>query len=219
MKHRGGFVLAGLLFVAGQVRAADLAVTAKAGTLGLGVEVTGGLTEQINVRGAFHPAPTIGRDFEEEEISYSVDLKLLSASAGIDWHPGGGGFHLSGALILNRNEIDGSATNAGSYDIGDRTYQQGEVGSLFITVDSKGVKPYAGLGFGNAVGKDKKLGVVFDLGVMFAGSPNVTLSASGPIASSSQFQQDLAQEEQNLEEELKPVKYYPVVSLGISYKF
>ena len=63
------------------------------------------------------------------------------------------------------------------------------------------------------------VGFAVDLGVAFQGEPDVQLSASGPIASLPQFQADLAQEEQNIQEDAKPFRFYPVLSLALVFGF
>jgi hypothetical protein len=53
----------------------------------------------------------------------------------------------------------------------------------------------------------------FDIGVMMHGSPTAKLSAPGvPVG-------DIAAEEAQLNDEIKDLKYWPVVSLGIGYTF
>jgi len=83
------------------------------------------------------------------------------------------------------------------------------------------VAPYLGLGFGNAVGKGKRLTFVFDLGVMFQGFPRAKLDAQGPKAGDAGFRADLRQFERDINDDLHKqyLKYYPVLSLGLAYQF
>ena len=214
-------VAAALFMAAGGVPAgaADVAIGAKASTLGFGIDLTGRLARTLNARAALHPGPSYSHSATESDIEYEFEIQLLSASAGLDWHPGGGGFHLSGGFVLNRNEVDALARPTGNYEIGGTTYSSAQVGALRGTLAFKDLAPYAGLGFGNAVGSGKKLGITFDLGLVFAGSPKVDLAATGPIASNASFQRDLDEEEAEVEDEISTFKYYPLVSLAITYKF
>ena len=75
------------------------------------------------------------------------------------------------------------------------------------------------MGWGNALGEDKRWGFVFDLGVVFQGSPDADLTATGPLASDPTFLAELAKEEQQLQDEVDDYEYYPVVSIGVTYKF
>ena len=80
--------------------------------------------------------------------------------------------------------------------------------------------PYIGLGYGNVVlDADKTWGFVFDIGIMWQGSPSVALSANGTKAGDSTFQQDLAMEESDIQDDADVFRIYPVLSFGISYQF
>jgi len=193
-------------------------VAVKASTLGAGVELITRITPNINGRLGGN-AFSYDYDGTESNIQYDLELDLRSVSAILDWHPFSGGFRLSGGVLLNNNEVNAVATPTGSYDIGGITYNAAQVGTLSGKIDFNSVAPYAGLGWGNALGKDKRWGLVFDLGVVFQGSPNVNLTANGTSAGDPAFLARLAQEEQELKDELDEYDMYPVVSLGVTYKF
>lgn len=211
-----------LVLVVGSVAYADsgrFAVSAKPiSTLGLGVEGTARILPKLNARLGVNYFPYT-YDGEEDDVDYDIDLNLFSGSALLDWHPFAGVFRISAGLVLNANELDMKARPTGLVEIGDREYAPADVGTLSGDVDFRSVAPYVGIGWGNAVGKDQRWGFVCDLGVVFQGSPDAALVASGPIASDPTFQEDLAREEENLEDDLDFFKYYPVISFGISYKF
>jgi len=57
------------------------------------------------------------------------------------------------------------------------------------------------------------------IGAVYHGSPDVSLSASGPIASDSVFQTELAREVKDLNDKADSYKLYPVVQVGLSYRF
>jgi hypothetical protein len=62
-----------------------------------------------------------------------------------------------------------------------------------------------------------------DLGVMFQGSPQATLTANcGALAGTAQctaVQGQIAAEQQRLQDELKNAKYYPVLNIGLTIGF
>jgi len=211
-------VVAVVGFAGRPAEAVDLAVGARVGTLGVGFDLTSRVTDSINVRASFHPFPSYTISEDASDVSYDLKLKMNTLGGLVDLHPGGGGFRLTGGVIFNKNKITATAQATENFDIGNHSYTPSQVGSLVGQIDFKHVAPYAGIGFGNAV-SNKKIGIVFDLGVLIQGSPNVALGATGPIASNPTFQQDLAIEETNIQDDLTPIKYYPMVSIGITYKF
>jgi len=189
------------------------AVGIKAGTTGLGVEAAFPLSDSWNIRGAVNGF-SYGKDFEEEGIEYDGDLRLRSASLMADWHVFGGSFRLSAGAFSNGNELKGKAQ--GDLDIGDATYDA----RLAATIDWRTFAPYLGIGWGNSV-KGGRLTFSSDLGVMFTGSPTVRLAGeerSGAV-DPADFEADLRREEANLNDELRDLKYYPVITFGVSYRF
>jgi hypothetical protein len=198
--------------------AQSISIGVKASTLGAGVEAEGAFTKTIGIRiGANY----FTYDYEgtKDDIKYNFDLTLESASALLDWHPFRGSFRLSGGIIYNGNSFDAKAKPAVSYEIGDTTYTAEEVGTLTGKITFKDTAPYLGLGWDTSFGKRNRFGFVFDLGAVYQGSPEVELSADGPIANNKTFQDDLAKEEENLQSALDEFKYYPVIAIGLNYRF
>src|SRR5687768_3231180 len=216
LRLAGGLCLA-LLPCVGQ--AGGLAVSGRASTLGLGAELTAGLTSKVNVRVGGNLFD-YGRSFTQDDNDrFDLDFELRSVSGILDWHPSGGGFRLSGGVIGNGNQARLVAQAAGAtYEIGNGRYAVSDVGVLTGTATVGNVAGYAGIGFGNAVAGNKRIGLVLDLGVAFQGSPEVTLRAAGPIAGDAAFQADLTREEAEFNDDARRFRYYPVISLGISVK-
>ncbi len=194
------------------------ALSAKIGTLGLGLEFAQSLSPAVNLRLGLNNY-TYGYTTTKSDINYDFDLKLQSLSALLDWHPGGDGFRISGGLLSNGNKLDAVATPVGNVDVGGTSYPAALVGTLSGKIEFNSVAPYVGIGWDNLTGKNRGFGVAFDLGVAFQGSPKVDLTANGLIAGDAGFQADLATEEQQLKDDLKGYKYYPVLSLGLTYIF
>jgi hypothetical protein len=55
--------------------------------------------------------------------------------------------------------------------------------------------------------------------VAFIGSPDVDLSATGPIASNPDFMANLAEEEREINNDLEDFKFYPVLCMSLFYRF
>ena len=108
----------------------------------------------------------------------------------------------------------------GEFDIGDRTFTVAEVGTLTGDLGFNEVAPYAGIGWGNAVSKDGRWAFMVDVGVLFQGRPDVALASTGGTLSDDPLRTDeLRREEANLEDDLGLFRFYPVISLGIAYRF
>lgn len=204
--------LAGLGLTTNAV-AFDTAMTAKLGTLGLGVEGTFGLSENINARLGFNRY-NYDTDESVSDIRYDFKLKLKTISLFADWHPFGSAFRVTAGIMSNGNELKGSSSSSTNVKIGNNTYNVG----LDAKLDFDSTAPYLGIGWGNAVAADKGWGFNVDLGVMFQGSGNVTLTPTGSGASLVDSA-DVSLEEQKFEDDIKGYKYYPVCSFGVSYKF
>lgn len=197
-----------------------IALALKAGTLGLGVELTVGLIEEalnIRVGGNYLPVRFSG---EIKDVDYEVEVNLGSIPMLLDWHPLYNNFRITGGLMYNRNRAHLDANLNDSQKIGDHEYTPEEIGTLTGSVDFNKFVPYVGLGFGNAIGgPDTSWNFVFDVGIMFQGTPNIGLSADGTISADPTFQEDLAQEEDGIQDEADWFRFYPVISAGISYQF
>jgi len=207
---------------------AELAIAAKASTLGLGAELTAGLSRQWNVRLGVNGFNYSERR-EASDIEYDAEASLRNGTALLDWHPGGSTFRLTGGLVYNGNEVTGSSLPpaSGFYDIGGVPVPVGLVGTLDAEADFDTFVPYAGLGFGNAVSTNRKIGFFLDLGVVFQGEADVTLTpiipAGSPINTVPGAREALdillQREELELEDEASDYDLYPVVAIGLSYRF
>jgi hypothetical protein len=193
--------------------AMDAAVTAKLGTLGLGVEGTFGLNEHFNARLGLNKF-NYDRTESLSDIEYDLDLKWQSISLLADWYPFGNPFRFTAGLMNNGNELSGSSTSS-SLTIGDTDYV--DIG-LDAKLDFDATAPYLGIGWGNALAADRGWGFNVDVGILFQGSGNVTLTPTGDDAALVD-PDDVSLEEQRFEDDIKDYKYYPVFSFGVSYRF
>ena len=207
---------------------AQVALGAKASTLGGGVELTLGISPQINTRIGANAFSYSDRR-EVSQIEYDAEANLRTGTLFLDWHPGGRGFRLTGGLVYNDTQVEGRsiAPPSGTYDIGGVPVPVSLVGTLDATAEFDQLVPYAGIGWGNAVASNKKVGFFVDLGVVFSGEADVTLipriPADSPINSTPGAREVLdvllRREEQDLEEDASEYDLYPVVAIGFTYRF
>jgi hypothetical protein len=194
------------------------AVGARFGTLGGGLEVAAGLTDHLNLRavgqvGAFSVVGTF------DDTDYDVDVDLRNAGLILDVYPAAeGSFRFSAGLFYNGNEYQGTATPQFDTTIGDISFTPAQIGTIHGEVDTGEAAYYVGLGFGNPLGGEGHWTVTLDLGVwVMASAPEIELTADGEFGSEAVFQAELEKEEENVEDDL--VQWWPVVMLGLSYRF
>jgi len=208
--------------------AADSGAGLKLGTLGLGLEYEHRLTESLSGRLGFN-ALNFSHTVTSDDNDYDGDVQLRSFSALLDWYPSSGsGFRVTAGALYNGNEVDLTATDTGQMTLGDTTYDI--TGTLHGNADFNKLAPYLGIGWNHVFGAHDRWSVGFDLGVMYQGSPDISLSAEGTYSEvgnpgnsgtvdSATFQDDLRREEANLEKELEDYKYYPVLAVTLVYRF
>ncbi len=211
-------VLAVVLLCFSMANAQGVSIGLKAGTLGAGIEVGGAFTDTLGARLGVNYF-TYSDSGTKVDIEYDFDVSLQSVSLLLDWHPSRGSFRISGGALYNGNKVESVAKTSATYKIGDIIYTAADVGTLDGEIDFNELAPYLGLGWDTSFGKSGRFGFVFDLGAIYQGSANVKLSADGALSNDPTFLSELKKEEKNLQDELDNYKFYPVIAVGISYRF
>lgn len=206
-----------LLMSAAPAAGQGIAVAGRAGTLGVGGEVSLGLNRFLGVRAGVYAQPW-EPSHTFDDISWTLDLASPTWVGLVDVYPMGGGFRLTGGVVRFNRDHEVRARLNGPIEIGSQSYSPDVVGTLTGVFETKDNAPYAGIGFGRLGGRSG-FGLTLDLGVAFHGEPGVSLNATGPIASQPEFQSNLAIEEQNLEDDARPFRFYPVLSMGFAIGF
>lgn len=208
-------------------KTSGFALSAKASTLGLGIEGTGAISPNFNGRLGFNYFD-FSIDTEKSDIDYDADIQLLSATALIDWFPSSRSeFRITGGIAYNDNKVDATARSAATLDIGGVEFPAAAVGQLEGEATFPNtISPYIGIGYGNSVKRDRRFTFSVDLGILFTGSPEVDLNATGPASSlldvplvGSALNDAIEREEEDIEDDLDGLSIYPVLTLGISYQF
>ena len=215
-------VLCGMFATAAQ--AEGLGVYINGGTTGFGLGLAGSMSENVTGRLSFDTwKKTITQN--NSDGYYKGDLKLQNISLLGDWYPFAGTFRTTLGLVANGSKATMTATpNASAmYTFNGVQYSAGQVGSYSGELKFNSMVPYLGIGWGNPVAKDKTWGFVTDIGVLFQGSPKVTSTATCGAALNTTdcatFQSNVAAGTTKLEADLKNYKYWPVISIGVSYNF
>jgi len=190
-----------------------ISIGVRASTFGFGGEVALGLTDRVEVRGVGNYF-SLGRDMDLSDVDFDVDLKLKSAGGLVDLYAGP--LRLTAGGMWNGNRLGGTATPTGTIDIGDTTYTASNIGTVAAGIDFKKFAPYLGIGLGGR----GKVGFFFDLGVMFTGSPNITYATTSTLtgAARTQLDQEVQTEIDQIEDDIKFFKYWPMVGLGLRFR-
>ena len=210
------------LLLAAQVSAeTEFGVGLKGGTTGVGVELTLGLSRSVNLRGGYSVFQ-YDEDVEDTDVAYAAEFDMSGASLLLDWHVFRGGFRLTaGVMSYADNQLLGRATPSavGTYTFNDTTYLAADVGSVEASIEFDRTAPYLGFGWGDALG-DGRFSLILDLGVINIGKPDINLdynclnpTVCGMVAA------DIEAEIADLEEETRDYQWWPVINIGVAYRF
>ncbi len=196
--------------------AGGVGVTVKAGTLGGGLEATVGVNDYLGFRFGVNMM-NAGPSIERDEGSIKADLDWLSYGALVDLHVFGGGFRVTGGGLINKNKFKLKADLTKSVTLDDQEYN---LNDLSGQVTFNELAPYLGIGYGNAVGADGHWHFACDFGVMFQGEPKVDASATASEPALQPYVDNaLAKEVADIQDDASAFQFYPVISVGVSYRF
>lgn len=207
----------------------------KVGVNGIGFDIATPLGNKWNLRGG---ASFLGYtvDTSANGMNVSADLHLRSAVISADFFPMAGGFRLSpGIMIYNGNHINALFHVPGGkqFDLGDGSYISSPTdpvhGTGYLDFSSK-VAPTFTIGYGNLIPRNGgHWSFPIEVGFAYIGDPKVTLDLHGtacrngtdcgPIDGDAESQADLRQEERDLASDLSPLRFFPILNVGVGYRF
>ncbi len=200
---------------AGTVQAQEVYV--HGGTLGAGIGAAYSLNSWAGVHAEFEGFG-LSHSFDVNENQYDGHLKLLQGGLYLDVFPfRASGFRLTAGALINDDTLTAHAVpnSQGNYKIGDDYVPAvGDAPSATATLPR--VMPYIGIGYGHKP-VSKGFGMTFDLGVAF-GRPHTAYSIPA-IYSMFTTQANIDQQEQYINDKVQRFKAYPVVQVGVSYRF
>ena len=218
MKKKGYIIFSLIILwniLPAKIEGQNYAIAVKLNTLGANFEVMRSFGESFNLRaGTAFFSYKSSRLEGNKDYSYEAELSLSSISVLADYFPFSGAFRITSGLIFNLNSSTINLYPEGTYTVGNDVYDQSNLGTLKADVEFNKVAPYIGIGFGNPTAGRSGIGFDFSIGTMYQGSPIVDLTADGLLAPSAS-----ADQEEQIESNLSWFKWYPVLSLGLTYKF
>ncbi len=181
---------------------------------------------------------------EYQDDLYEASIDHSNAGVLINWHPFWGSFHFSVGALSNRTDmlvsVNGSAAN--QFLVGDSRYG----GRLSLATDFPEFASYAGIGWSTA--SRPGLGYSIDIGALYQGDPNVVLSGTitesrmgiecayivssgNPFTVSTVGNNSICTQSSNFAEtsllteynqrldDFKLLRFYPVLSFALTYRF
>jgi hypothetical protein len=209
------------------------AIAIKASTLGAGAELATPLSRSFNLRSGFSLI-SFGYPFSTDGVTYNSQLRLHSSQTTLDWFPTRHGFNISPGILYSRNNVSSIATvPAGqNFSLGAQSYINSvgdPVHGTMTVAYPHNASPMLLLGFGNVLPRNgRHLSVPFEFGVAYTGAPVINVNLTGSacttqgclsFANNAEAQASLKQEIQTLNEDLKRLPVYPILSLGLAYHF
>jgi hypothetical protein len=208
-----GLIAAAMTSVA---TADEFTLTPQAGTLGIGIGAEKRLDDawaaRFDVSGA-----SFNFSYAANRSDTDNRARLFSLGATADYYPYEAGLRLSGGVRLSGSYVKGSLSNL------QRRYGKGKDAITVIIRDplttykitQNPVQPYLGLGYNLKI-RDR-LSVSLDLGALYGGQPDldVVSHADRYGFTDKQIQREIRKQQ----ERLNPYQVYPVVQIGLTYRF
>jgi hypothetical protein len=186
------------------------------GTAGFGVDVGKSVFRQLSLRAGanlftYEGKLKAGKSSDELQMGFDYTLKLSSFNLLADFYPfKRAAFRLTAGAYYNQNQISFFGKPTQEVRFNDVVFSVDQIGTVDGKANFSKVAPYLGIGWGHPF-LNSRLKIMADIGVFYQQSPTITFVTTGMLEPSSD-------QGQVIENNLKPLKYYPVVNLGISYR-
>jgi hypothetical protein len=203
-------------------------------TLGVGIEADTPLVHHFNLRGGFNMF-RYSRPITNDGIQYQGSLRFQSVEAHLDYYFLGP-LHVSpGILLYNGNSVSATAVVPGgqSFSLGGTSYQSSAADPVNGSglIDFVRVSPTIMLGIGTLVPHNgRHFGYMAEIGAAYVGPANVVLSMAGSvcdptgvncrtIASDPAVQANIQAQQNKIQNDIYPYRFYPILSVGVGYRF
>lgn len=179
---------------------------------------------------------SFGATLPGNAIDVSFQPHFRSVMAAADWFPRYGSFRISPGITLyngNRATILATVEGGQQIDVGSGTYTSDPndpIRAVLQTHLGRVVAPRLTVGWGNMIPRaGQHFSFPFEIGVEYVGKPQITLALTGsecdsdglcfPLSVDPGTQANVADEQKQLNDDIAPLRFYPILSTGISYRF
>jgi hypothetical protein len=184
----------------------------EAGSTGAGASVAWRFSDHFGARGGFDYFEYSDSGLVIKSLKYDANVRLMSEPLTFDIYPWvKHSFHLSVGIMFNQNRLTGTAVDGGTINPPDN------LGTLSLKIDQQLVNPYLSIG-GNFFYFDRGHHVALggELGVVYTGNPNVSLSSS---RSGPGIDRGLRIGESQIQDYANQFKWWPIAKLYLTYSF
>lgn len=197
-----------------------VAVGVSGSTNGLGVSAVAAFNDYFALRLSYEALnmtlSDLSFDMGDQPLNVSPTVKTGGVSVLLDIYLLKN-FYISAGVVSTAFNPSAIIHSTEPLEIGDITYTPDEMGELRLAVKPQNkVAPYAAIGFGRNISRDKRLAMSFELGVYHMGSYVVDLSGTNFFEGN-----NTNTSVDNLNETLNDISWsglWPAFKLGISYK-
>jgi hypothetical protein len=207
------------------------AVGFRASTLGMGVEFATPLAGRINLRSSFNLF-AFNDPYSMDGLNYDARMHLQSSQTTLDWFVGG--FHISPGFLYFKNAMSAPVfVGPGkTFVLGTQTFLNSVddpvTGSSYV-IFPRTIAPLLLFGYGNLLPRHgEHLSLPVEVGVAYTGAAQINVDLNGTacvtngcvnFSQNADAQKSLKQEINILNEDLKHYPVFPIVSVGLAYRF
>ena len=189
------------------------------------LELTYPINDTFQVRGALSAGMGLSDESEgdtDQEIDYTAEADGGIHRLAVDYHPFGGTFFLSAGYAVNNFAFNTQGTGTGTVDVGDETYEGANISLKGQLAWSSA--PTLSLGWGHS--PSEGWGAIFEVGAIFTGAPDVSLTGTGTyndgadnVNDAPEFIQALEDEKTDLKDDVADFTLLPIFQAGVTYRF
>jgi hypothetical protein len=207
-----------------------VAVAVKVGSGGVGFDVATPVMRRVNLRSGATFFQYNNASFTQDGLNINGNVKLQTAGVNLDIYPFGNSFRISpGMTFKNNNYLNAALLVPGGQDfsLGDTDYTSSPTdpihGTAAFQFGTSNLAPRLTVGFGNMLKpRGGRFSVPTEIGFEYVAQPIVKLTFAGsgcnnqgcgPVDPAS-----VQQEQQELQSDLAPLRFYPIVSIGVSMR-
>ena len=224
---RNRFALAAALIVASMASAPafamgmpfhGIAAGLGVGTEGIGIQgTTAIIPKTLNLNVGFDYLH-VSQSIHTSNVNYNAGVNLQGEPITVSWFPFQGNFNLTAGVFINQNGFNVTGTpTGGTYTFNGHTYTASRVGSLTGKTHFNGAAPYVGIGWGDPM-DGGRLTFTANVGAIYEGAPNVSLTATG-AAANPLLASDVQAEQNSLNNKVSGYQWWPVMGVGLMYRF